>query len=89
MPDMTGEEFISQVRALRPNIPIVVISGVANVLGLDEKTTGANAVIAKGATEVSNLVGTVKRLLDAQAPKKPVKSQSASKPRKRSAESGT
>ena len=89
MPDMTGAEFICQIRALQPDIPIVVVSGVVNVLGLDEKNTGANAVIAKGATEVPNLVRTVKRLLEAQAPKKPVKSQGPAKPRKRSAESGT
>jgi CheY-like chemotaxis protein len=88
MPHMTGAEFISQIRALQPEIPVVVVSGVVNVLGLDEKNTGANAVIAKGATEVPNLVRTVKRLLESQAPKKPVKSQGSAKPRKRSADSG-
>jgi CheY-like chemotaxis protein len=87
MPEMTGAEFIAHIRILQPDIPVVVVSGVVNVLGLDEKNTGANAVIPKGATEVPNLVRTVKRLLDSQSPKKPVKSQGGAKPRKRAADS--
>jgi hypothetical protein len=66
----------------------VLGSGVVDVLGLDEKTTGANVVIPKSATEVTHLIRAVKRLLEPQAPKKPVRSQTERKPRKRSASQG-
>ena len=63
-----------------PKIPIVLVSGVVDVLGLDEKTTGANVVIPKSSTEVTHLIRAVKRLLNDQTPKKPVRSQSGKKP---------
>ena len=78
MPRMTGIELISAIRAIRPSIPIVLVSGVVDVLGLDEKATGADIVIPKSSTEATHLVRAVKRLLTA-APKKPVRSQSATK----------
>src|SRR5690349_16154463 len=85
MPEMTGAELIGQLRAINPNVPIILISGVVDVLGLNEKTTGANIVVSKNATEVTHLIRAVKKLLlEAYAPKKPVRSQSAAKPRKRS-----
>ena len=42
MPSMDGIELISHIRKLRPEIPIVLISGFADTLGLDEKSTGAD-----------------------------------------------
>jgi CheY-like chemotaxis protein len=75
MPRMNGAQLIAEIRDLTPKIPIVLVSGVVDVLGLDEKTTGANVVIPKSATEITHLIRAVKRLLAAPAPKKPVRSQ--------------
>ena len=75
MPKMTGAELIQEIRTTHPALPIVLVSGVVDVLGLDEESTGANVVIPKNSTEVTHLLRAVKRLLDAPAPRKPVRSQ--------------
>jgi CheY-like chemotaxis protein len=77
MPRMTGAQLIVEVRALKPDVPVVLVSGVVDVLGLDEKSTGANVVIPKSATEVTHLIRAVKRLLPAPANKKPARAQGA------------
>ena len=76
MPRMNGAQLIAEIRDLTPKVPIVLVSGVVDVLGLDEKTTGANVVIPKSSTEITHLIRAVKRLLATPAPKKPVRSQS-------------
>jgi len=58
-----GTEVIARIRAERPNVPIIVLSSMVDALGLDEKNTGADAVIAKGANEVAHMIRAVKRLL--------------------------
>lgn len=78
MPRMTGAQLIVEVRAVKPDVPIILISGVVDVLGLDEKSTGADVVIPKSSTEVTHLVRAVNRLLEAPAVKKPVHRQAAS-----------
>jgi CheY-like chemotaxis protein len=75
MPKMTGAQLIKQIRLTHPGIPVVLVSGVVDVLGLDERSTGANVVIPKNSTEVPNLLRAVKRLFEAQTLKKPVRSQ--------------
>lgn len=83
MPKMTGSELIAGIRAIHPTLPIVLVSGVADVLGLNEKSTGANVVIPKSSTEVMHLIRAVKRLLmEAQTPKKPVRSQAGKRPKR-------
>jgi CheY-like chemotaxis protein len=84
MPRMNGIALIAKVRESRPTIPIILISGFADTLGLDEKSTGADLVIQKSANEVTHMVRAVKKLLRrkkpakrAATPKKPAKSQSA------------
>src|SRR5436309_14361599 len=52
MPGMDGSQLISHVRTARADTPVVLISGFADMLGLNEAVTGANAVIQKGAHEV-------------------------------------
>jgi len=69
MPDMDGVELIALIRAERPEIPIIMISGFVDALGLNEKSTGANAVIMKSANEVQHLIRSAGRLL--KPPKKP------------------
>jgi CheY-like chemotaxis protein len=82
MPDMDGVELISQLRAQRPDLPVILISGFVDVLGLDERTTGANTVIMKSSNEVQHLIRSASRLL--KLPRKPVASerQAASSRRK-------
>jgi CheY-like chemotaxis protein len=87
MPQMSGTELIQTIRQLRPNIPVVLVSGMVDVLGLNEQNTGADAVVAKNAAEVSHMVRAVNRLLHRTVtPKKPVRSQTGN--RKQGAKSG-
>ena len=71
MPRMNGVELIEQLRQQAPAIPVILLSGFADALGLDEKNTGADIVIQKSANEVTQLVRAVRRLLRRSAPKKP------------------
>ncbi len=75
MPGMNGLELIRQIRALAPAVPVILISGYADALGFTEASTGADAVIAKSAHEVSHLTRTVSRLLRRRAQRKPASSQ--------------
>jgi CheY-like chemotaxis protein len=63
MPRMDGLELIKRLRKLTPGLPIVLISGYVDTLGLNEASTGADVVIQKSANEVSHLVRSVNRLL--------------------------
>jgi len=72
MPIMNGAEVILRVRELRPEIPVILISSVAEILGLDERSTGADAVISKTANEASQLQRTVARLLRTRGGRKNV-----------------
>ena len=63
MPDLNGIELIQNARAIRPEIPIILISGFTTALGLDEATTGADIVLQKSALEVPQLIRAVNRLL--------------------------
>jgi two-component system, NtrC family, response regulator HydG len=78
MPRMNGVELIKQIRT-ESNVPIILLSGYASQVGLDEKSTGADAVIAKGANEVSHLLRAISRLLSRGDAKKPMGSQEAIK----------
>jgi CheY-like chemotaxis protein len=75
MPGMDGSQLISQVRTARADMPVVLISGFADMLGLNEASTGASAVIQKSAHEVQMMLRAVERLLErGKNPKKPVAS---------------
>ncbi len=63
MPRMDGLELIRHLREQAPDIAIIMISGYTDALGMDEKSTGADAVIQKSSHEVSHLVRAVSRLL--------------------------
>lgn len=69
MPSMDGVELITELRSFRPDIPIILISGFVDALGLTEAATGATVVIMKSANEVAHLVRSVGRLV--KVPKKP------------------
>lgn len=73
MPDLSGVELIQQLRVIDANVPVILISGFVDVLGLDEQTTGADVVMMKNANEVSHLVRAAGRLINRKI-KKPVAS---------------
>jgi len=85
MPKMNGIELIKRLRNSEYQTRIIMLSGFVEPLGLDEKSTGADVVIAKSSGEVGNLVRSVKRLLAKRAGKKPPASQKGGAPRNRSA----
>jgi two-component system, OmpR family, response regulator CpxR len=68
MPRMDGLELIVRLRKVTPEIPIVLVSGFVDALGLSEATSGADAVIQKSANEVTHLVRAVNRLLRRKKP---------------------
>lgn len=85
MPKMNGVELIGRLRKLHPATSVILISGFADTLGLDEANTGADIVLQKSNNEVPQLIRAVTRLLrkQQQPPKKPTASQPGSKIEKR------
>ena len=75
MPSMDGKELIVRLRALQPDLPVIMVSGFSDALGLDEKSTGADTVIQKSNNEVSHLVRAVARLLKRKSSKPVAKPQ--------------
>jgi CheY-like chemotaxis protein len=71
MPCMDGLELIGHLRQLSPALPIVLVSGFVDALGLSEQNTNADAVIQKSANEVTHLVRSVSRLLRVKKPTSP------------------
>jgi CheY-like chemotaxis protein len=82
MPKMNGIQFIEELRKRHPAMSVILISGFADTLGLNESSTGADVVLQKSANEVSHLIRAVNRLLKGPA-KKPVNSQPANPRSKR------
>jgi len=72
MPRMDGLELIVRLREEDPDISIVLVSGFVDTLGMNEASTGADAVIQKSANEVTHLVRAVSRLLRRKPVKKAV-----------------
>jgi len=70
MPGMNGIEVIRRLREHRGDVPVILISGFSQALGLTEADTGADVVLQKSANEVAQLIRAVNRLLRAPAPKK-------------------
>jgi CheY-like chemotaxis protein len=68
MPRMDGLELIVRLRKQAPDLLIILISGFVDTLGLNEATTGADAVIQKSNNEVTHLVRAVNRLLRRKPP---------------------
>jgi CheY-like chemotaxis protein len=68
MERMDGLELIGVLREQSPELPIILISGFVDPLGLNEENTGADVVIQKSANEVSHLVRAVARLLRKRKP---------------------
>jgi CheY-like chemotaxis protein len=63
MPNMNGIELISRIRQTYGDMPVILLSGFVEPMGLSEATTGADVVLAKSAGEVGFLTRSVRRLL--------------------------
>lgn len=74
MPRLDGIEFIAKLRENKPTVPIVLISGFAEALGLNEVNTGADTVIQKNSHEIATLTRAVDRLLTRRPQRKPLRS---------------
>lgn len=85
MPKMDGVELIGRLRKQSPDVLIILVSGFVDALGLNEATTGADAVIQKSANEVTHLVRAVNRLLRKNPPKKSASSDARTARAKRHA----
>lgn len=75
MPRMSGVELIRHLKQLCPSLPVVLLSGFVDPLGLNEQSTGADAVISKSANEVGHLVRATAKLLSRR--RKPPRPQRA------------
>jgi CheY-like chemotaxis protein len=78
MPKLDGLELIRTIRQSNSDVPIILISGFAETLGLTEASTGSDAVVQKSSNEIQHLVHSVARLLKKKTPKKPAASVSRS-----------
>lgn len=81
--DTTGPEFIAKLREVAAGTPVILLSGYVDVLGLNERSTGADVVLMKSASEASHLTHAVSRLLrmkpiSRRLKKKPVASDTES-----------
>jgi CheY-like chemotaxis protein len=86
MTPMNGVELIAKLRQNYPAIPVILLTGFAESLGLTPQNTGANIVMQKSANELSELLRHTKRLL--QPPRKPPRSQRVGESNKYSKSSG-
>jgi CheY-like chemotaxis protein len=77
MPLLDGIQLIERIREQTPAIPIVLISGLAETLGLNEANTGADIVVQKNCHEVTALTRAVIRLMSRKQPRKPVRLQNS------------
>ncbi len=75
MPNMDGVELITRMRQLRSDLPIILLSGFVEPLGLTEQSTGADVVLSKSAGELGFLIRSVRRLLSRHTPRKPLESE--------------
>jgi CheY-like chemotaxis protein len=73
MPRMNGAELIAALRGVVPTIPVILLSGYVDSMGLSEESTGADAVLQKSGNELNHLTRTVDRLLERQARRKAVR----------------
>lgn len=83
MPGLNGVDFISHLRKQGVMVPVILVSGFTDTLGLNEENTGADVVIQKSNHEVSHLVRAVNTILRKTATKKPPGSQGTGPPGKR------
>lgn len=77
---MDGVELIRTLRDRKMDMPIILLSGFAECIGLAPESTGADVVLQKSASEITILAKHAKRLL---TPRKPAGSQGGSNSKSR------
>ena len=78
MPGMDGLELIKKLREIRPTTKIVLLSGIADIIGMTEAMAGADIVLSKCANELGQLTRAIKHLLSRKPARKPAASQKKS-----------
>ena len=73
MPAMDGVALIAELRNRGFVMPVILLSGFIEPLGLNTHNTGADLLVQKSANEMTHLVRGAKRLLN--TPKKPMGQQ--------------
>ena len=63
MPGLRGSEVIKRIRTLNASVPIVMLSGYVEKLGLTKEQIGADMVLAKGPNEDRDLARSIARLV--------------------------
>ena len=63
MPDLQGSEVIKRIRLRDPSVPIVILSGYVEKLGLTKDQIGADMVLSKGPNEDRDLARSIARLV--------------------------
>lgn len=86
MPEVSGQQVIRKIRQQNPQVPIVLLSGFVEPLGLTEQSTGADVVLSKGPREVQELLRAIARLARKRPVAKPPGKAAAPKPRAARAE---
>ena len=61
MPDLRGSQVLRRIRKQSEHMPVVILSGYVEKLGLTAESTGANAVISKGPQEEQDLIRAIAR----------------------------
>jgi CheY-like chemotaxis protein len=85
MPGQTGVDLIKEIRSISAAVPVILVSGFVDALGLNESNTGADVVIMKSANEVTHLVRAVNRHLSGAVRRKGPKSAGPAPKSRRSA----
>jgi CheY-like chemotaxis protein len=78
MKKMDGLELIAQLRRQPVAVPIVLLSGFVEMIGMDARSTGADVVLNKGNKEDEYLLRTVRQLLERGRRRKPARAAKAS-----------
>lgn len=78
-PGIQGAILLQEARTQYPEMQVILLSGIADALGLNECNTGAHSVIQKNALEVVNLTRSVKRLMSRRGMRKPPASVAAAR----------
>ena len=63
MRDLRGPQIVHRIRKKNERVPIVILSGYTEKLGLSQESTGTDAVLAKGPSEQADLVNAIAKLL--------------------------
>jgi CheY-like chemotaxis protein len=75
LPLMSGVDFIKRIRSEGITVPVILLSGFVDALGLDERNTGANVVLQKCSNEFSHLCRALRTVLRRRLEPKPPGSQ--------------